>query len=145
MRPESTRKQLQQAVIGSVQAKGHQTPNYDYGHGYIDASGLDLPTGQPALSIDLPDKWGGRVATGELNELLERSGRNRGLKLKVAVGRSEYRLGDGLKIGYTASRSCYYLLLGRDSRGSTSSLRRWKGTVPAWKDAGSTSCPKATT
>ena len=130
MHPESTRKQLRQAVIESVQAKGQQTPNHDYGHGYIDASGLDLPTGQPALSIDLPDAWGGRVARRGLEELLERSGRNRGLEVKVAVGRSEYRLGDGLKIGYTASMSCYYLLLGRDSMGKYVVIAPLEGDSP---------------
>ncbi len=130
MRPDSSRKQLRQAVIESVRAKGQQTPHQGYGHGYIDASGLDLPADQPAPSIHLPEAWGGRVAGRGLDDFLERSGCDLSLEVKVAVGRAEYRLGDGLKIGYTASSSCYYLLLGRDASGQHVVIAPLEGDNP---------------
>ena len=114
MRPEASNEELRRAIIASVRPKGGQTPNHNYGHGHIDASRLDLPT---SMTIALPQAWGGSISARRLDDFLDRAGRDPSLGMKVAVGREEYRLGDGLKIGYTASRSCYYLLLARDSTG----------------------------
>ena len=127
MHPEFGRKQLGRAVMAAVRAKGPVTPNQGYGHGYIDASLLELPTGQQGMSIDLPAAWGGQVTTSQLDEFLAGSGRDSSLDVRVATGRSEYRLGDGLKIGYTASDSCHFLLLARDSRGRYALIAPLKG------------------
>ena len=113
MRPESRGAQLRQIILKSVRAAGSVSPNYGHGYGYIDASRL----GSPEITVDLPQPWGGQVPAKGLDDFLEGSTRDPSLKVKVAVGRSEYRLGDGLKIGYTASEDCYYLLLGHDSEG----------------------------
>ena len=117
MRPEASGGELRQAIMGAVRAKGPPNPNYGYGHGHIDASRLDLPGPRSGLTLMLPEAWGGRVAARSVDAFIDRAERDPDLEVKVAVGRSEYRIGDGLKIGYTASRSCYYLLLGRDSSG----------------------------
>ena len=117
MYPAASNEELRRAIVGSVRPKGAQTPNYGYGHGHIDASRLDLPRTGHELTIGLPDIWGGPVTARRLDEFIERAERDPSLEVKVAVGRSKYRLGDGLKIGYTASSSCYYLLLARDSGG----------------------------
>lgn len=113
MRPEARGPQLRQIILKSVRAMGPVSPNYGHGYGYIDASRL----GGPEITINLPEAWGGPVPAQALDDFLEGPNRDRSLEVKVAVGRSEYRLGDGLKIGYTAAEDCYYLLLSRDSQG----------------------------
>lgn len=130
MRPQADNAALRRDITEAVRPKGGQTPNHDYGHGHIDASRLDLSGSGSGLSIALPEAWGGRVAARNLDEFLDRAGRDPGLEMRVAVGRSEYRLGDGLKIGYTASRSCYYLLLARDSGGKYVVVAPMEGDNP---------------
>lgn len=91
--------------------------NNRYGFGHIDASKLGGRIGITG-TVTLPGDWGGEIEVNELDAQLAAARSGRDLDLKVVVGRSEYRIGDGLKIGITAERACYYLLLGRDEQGN---------------------------
>lgn len=130
MRPNAGNQELRRLIVESVRPMGGRAPNYGYGHGHIDASRLDLRGSQQMLSIALPETWGGRVTVPGLDDFIDRAEHDPSLELKVAVGRSEYRLGDGLKIGYTASRGCYYLLLARDSSGKYVVVAPLEGDSP---------------
>ena len=118
-RPSAKRAELTAYIQQAVRPMGTGQPNNQFGFGHIDASKLDLGDGGGTLTqqLELPGNWGGSIAFAELDAQLE-TARSRGdLNLKVAVGRPEYRIGDGLKVGISADEACYYLLLGRDSRG----------------------------
>ena len=104
-------------VKRATRAMGSGERNNQYGFGYIDASKLDsivFSLGE----VELPEDWGGAIEFKELDAQLAAARSGRDLGLKVVVGRDEYRIGDGLKVGITAERGCYYLLLGRDEQGN---------------------------
>lgn len=74
-----------------------------------------LTYGEPTL--DLPAAWGGRIEAARLMGVVAAARDGREVGLRVVAGRREYRIGDGLKVGVSTQRDCFYLLLGRDSRG----------------------------
>ena len=117
MRPTYRGPELREAVLRSVRPMGEDPPEPGYGRGYIDASTIRVPNISSDTTVDLPQEWGGRVAAQELDEFLDRSGRDEDFNVKVSVRRRKYRVGDGLKIRYQATSGCHYLLLHRDSTG----------------------------
>ena len=139
--PGSSREDLLEQIKDSVRPMGTSSPNNEYGYGHIDASEIgtgESGTGrqQDGIVLDLPDHFGGPVSVGSLTSLIgeglavRESGRSPSLKIKVVVGRSEYRIGDGMKIGFTASEDCYYLLLGRDAQGNFTVISPLRGDAP---------------
>ena len=104
-------------ITQATRAMGSGARNNRHGFGHIDASKFkDIVISDGAVT--LPVTWGGRIEFKELDAQIAAARSGRDLDLKVVVGRSEYRIGDGLKIGITAERACYYLLLGRDEQGN---------------------------
>ena len=104
-------------ITQATRAMGSGARNNRHGFGHIDASkfkDIVISVG----TVTLPVTWGGRIKFNELDAQIAAARSGRDLDLKVVVGRSEYRIGDGLKIGITAERACYYLLLGRDEQGN---------------------------
>ena len=74
-----------------------------------------LSGGEPTL--DLPAAWGGRIKAARLMGVVAVVRERHEVGLRVVTGRREYRIGDGLKVGVSTQRDCFYLLLGRDSQG----------------------------
>ena len=116
--PSAKRAELTAYIKQAVRPLGTGRPNNQYGFGHIDASKLDLDDIiDDDDKVELPEDWGGVIEFKELDAQLAAARSGRDLDLKVVVGRAEYRIGDGLKVGISADQACYYLLLGRDSRG----------------------------
>ncbi len=81
--------------------------NRGAGHGMIDGSKLIAP-------------GGGNLTSGarrKFDLLLQRASDDNALGAKVVVGRTTYRIGDGLKIGFRARENCGCILLHRASGG----------------------------
>ena len=129
MQPQSSAPELRQSILSAARPASSGSPDYGHGHGYLDASRLDLE-GESSTTLALPQAWGGRVTERAIDAFLERSRRDRDLEVKVTTGSEEYRLGDGLKIGFMASEDCYYLLLGRDSDGRYVAIAPFDGESP---------------
>jgi subtilisin family serine protease len=83
------------------------------GRGLIDGSKVG-GSGRPST--------GPSTGLGRLNSLLARASDDNDLGVKVVVGRPEYRIGDGLKIGYRANRDAFCLLIHHSSEGEFTPL-----------------------
>ena len=118
--PSASREELAARIARAVRPmpRGAGRPNNQYGAGHIDASKLDGVEIEVTGKVELPRPWGGAITFSELDANLKAAGSAADLGLKVAVGRQEYRVGDGLKIGVRADRECDFLLLGRDAQGN---------------------------
>ena len=128
--PAADPEALSAMVIRHVRAMGGATPNNQYGHGHIDATGVDVNrpiTTDRRSPVVLPDYLGGRTSGRTLDALWER-GEDRtsrlGLRVRVNLrpGRNgeppRYRLGDPMKVGFATDERCRYTLILRDARGS---------------------------
>lgn len=102
--------------------------NNSFGWGHVDVErfyGLmeedfredRLGGGGEERMLELPEAWGGRIEPARLQRVVAAARGGQALELRVVTGRREYRIGEGLKVGVSATRDCFYLLLGRDSRG----------------------------
>jgi len=62
-----------------------------------------------------------------LSAVLDSARDDNALGVKVVVGRTEYKIGDGLKVGYRANRDAYCLLVHRGGNGELTPLEPEQG------------------
>ena len=126
MMPQASSDRMRQALVTFVRPMGAAAPNDQYGFGHIDGAraagnsgGSGSGTGvSRRRSLTLPRSWGGEISLASIERV--RSSDANDLDVKVVVGKSEYRVGDGMKIGYRANQDCYFLLINRDANGNYS-------------------------
>ena len=125
--------QLRRTVIAAVRGIGTPVPNNAYGYGHIDGStirvgftGVTLPAPPAAgggasaagIGVELPEELGGAVSTRTLERLWEMAvDRGEDPDVRVVVGQREYRVGDGMRIGFRSEVDCYYSLIHRSAEG----------------------------
>ena len=133
--PQGRADSLRAQLIRYVRPMGSAAPNNEYGFGHIDGSRIPgsgsgpgsgpAPTGS-RRTIRLPKGFGGDISLASIERYLDAAPAGN-LDVKVVVGRPEYRVGEGMKIGFRASEDCYYVLLNRDSSGSLSVVAPLEG------------------
>jgi subtilisin family serine protease len=151
---------LRRAVMQAVEPKGTPVPNSASGYGWIDGRrvrGGAAPAGPapvapspvapppvaaapspapPAASggIAVPAAWGGRVDRSVLDRLTA-SNTPPVFLTRVVTGRDLYRIGDGLKVGFSSSQTCEYLLFHRSVTGEYTLLAP-RNNIPGRVTAG---------
>lgn len=116
MQPQARADVLRAAVLRYVRPMGAAAPNNEYGFGHIDGQRVG---GQLARrTITLPKGLGGDIDVKAIERV--RGDQPSSIRVKVVVGRAEYQVGQGLKVGFTADEDCYYVLLNRDAEGNYS-------------------------
>lgn len=133
LKPGLRGRALRTDLVQYVRPMGSSSPNNEYGYGHIDATNLaqggasDSPSADSL--VELPKSWGGPVSSFVLDQMFSSSS-TMSEDAKVVVGRSEYRIGDGMKIGFRSSTGCSYLLFNRTSRGEYSLIAPLDGDTP---------------
>lgn len=123
---------LRAALVRYVRQMSSPSPNNEYGYGHVDATQLaeggTSPWPTSESPVQLPRPWGGTVSSNVLDQILSSSTMSD--DVKVVVGNSRYRIGDGMKIGFRSSTDCSYLLFNRTSRGEYSLIAPLDGDPP---------------
>lgn len=127
MNPQLTASELRLLVMRAVSPRGSPQPNAFYGYGQIDASALPATPSRRGIanapnsdgSLAVPVEFGGTVSLRTLAALRNLANEARdGLSARVVTGRDLYRIGDGMRLGFSASGDCTCLLFVRDAGGN---------------------------
>jgi Subtilase family/Domain of unknown function (DUF4384) len=102
--------ELQKIIL---EATSQLSDNRGAGRGMIDGGRIGGGGGRPG---------GSNPSSNPLTALLNLATDDNQLGVKVVVGRPEYQIGDGLKIGYRANRDAYCVLVHRSSLGEYTPL-----------------------
>jgi hypothetical protein len=123
MNPKADVASLRKVVMSATRKMSTPVPNNETGFGIIDAeatSGSAGAAGQSSGSQDrlkIPQGLGGQISISTLDRLRSLAGNDSRINPKVVVGKSTYRVGDGLKIGFKVEQDAYFILVHRSSDG----------------------------
>jgi len=128
MQPQARADVLRAAVLRYVRPMGAAAPNNEYGFGHIDAQRGGSGVRLARRTITLPKGLGGETDVKAIERV--RGDRPGDIRVKVVVGRAEYRIGEGLRVGFTTEEDCYYVLINRDAVGNYSVIAPAEGESP---------------